>query len=513
MSLSKSEPIARKGVLGLWLGNPLFGWPVIVPTRTEVLKPLLSTKERIDKSFIYRMFLDLLGCGLISSKRDVWNVHRKLLNPTFHSKLLTGFTPIIRNQAAKLVSKLDTISKNGDETINNLSDIISGTTMAIICETAMGIQEDEIDSKYSASLSMVDRLMVSRFESAYKAIDWIYALTPDGREFYNRIRFVKNVGLQLVKTRIKNFQKPGDESIKVSSIKSDLDEDSSTKESGMRQRSLVDTLILAHLENPKEMTEEMIRDEVDTFLAAGHDTTTWGLTWTLIHLGQHADIQEKLLEEISEVFGNEIWSESDLKRTIGKEEEESSRNLGGEKPGNIGGEKPGNISGEKSGNIERDLSDLITIENVSRMKYLECVILESLRLNPIVPFFGREILTDMSYNVDGTEYIIPKGSSVLVVPDIIHRNPRYWCDPERFKPDRFLSERSRNRDPLSFLAFSFGPRNCIGRNFAMIEMKVILIHLLLRFKITCLDHIDTVQTDYAIARRCLHPVKFKFQVR
>lgn len=507
MSLSKSEPIARKGVLGLWLGNPLFGWPVIVPTRTEVLKPLLSTKERIDKSFIYRMFLDLLGCGLISSNRDVWNVHRKLLNPTFHSKLLTGFTPIIRSQAAKLVSKLDTISKNGDETIDNLSDIISATTMAIICETAMGIQEDEIDSKYSASLSMVDRLMVSRFESAYKAIDWIYALTSDGREFYNRIRFVKNVGLQLVKTRIKNFEKPGDES-----IKSDLDENSSIKESGMRQRSLVDTLILAHLENPKEMTEEMIRDEVDTFLAAGHDTTTWGLTWTLIHLGQHADIQEKLLEEISEVFGNEIGSESDLKSTIRKEKEESSRNLGGEKPGNIkpGNMKPGSI---KPGSIERDLSDLITIENVSRMKYLECVILESLRLNPIVPFFGREILTDMSFSVDGSECIVPRGSSVLVVPDIIHRNPRYWSDPERFKPDRFLPENSRNRDPLSFLAFSFGPRNCIGKNFAMIEMKIILIHLLLRFKITCLDHIDTVQTDYAIARRCLHPVKFRFQVR
>ena len=478
------------------------------------------------------MFLDLLGCGLISSNRDVWNVHRKLLNPTFHSKLLTGFIPIIRSQAAKLVSKLDTISKNGDETINNLSDIISATTMAIICETAMGIQEDEIDSKYSASLSMVDRLMVSRFESAYKAIDWIYALTSDGREFYNRIRFVKNVGLQLVKTRIKNFKKPADES-----IKSDLDENSSIKESGMRQRSLVDTLILAHLENPKEMTEEMIRDEVDTFLAAGHDTTTWGLTWTLIHLGQHADIQEKLLEEISEVFGNEIGSESDFKSTIGKEKEESSRNLGGEKSGNIEREKSGNIGGGKSGNIgggksgnigggksgnigggksesiERDLSDLITIENVSRMKYLECVILESLRLNPIVPFFGREILTDMPFNVDGTEYTIPKGSSVLVVPDIIHRNPRYWSDPERFKPDRFLPEKSRNRDPLSFLAFSFGPRNCIGRNFAMIEMKVILIHLLLRFKISCLDHIDTVQTDYAIARRCLHPVKFKFEVR
>lgn len=318
--------------------------------------------------------------------------------------------------------------------------------MIFLAETAMGIQEDEIDSKYSASLGRVDRLMVSRFESAYKAIDLIYALTPDGREFYNRISFVKNVGLQLVRTRIKNFNQ--------------------SKLDGVRQHTLVDTLIMAHLENPKEMTEEMIRDEVDTFLAAGHDTTTWGLTWTLIHLGQHPDIQEKLLEEISCVT-----SESDL------------------------------------------INDLITIENISRMKYLECVILESLRLNPIVPFFGREILTDMSFNVDGVDYLIPKGASVLVVPDIIHRSPRYWPDPERFKPERFLPENSKERDPLSFLAFSFGPRNCIGRNFAMIEMKIILIHLLLKFKITCLEPIDSIKTDYAIARRCLHPVKFRFQVR
>lgn len=133
MSLSKSEPIATKGVLGLWLGNPIFGWPVVVPTRTEVLKPLLTTKERIDKSFIYRMFLDLLGCGLISSNREIWSIHRKLLNPTFHSKLLIGFTPIIHEQAAKLVSKLSSISSTTSEPIENLSDIISATTMAIIC--------------------------------------------------------------------------------------------------------------------------------------------------------------------------------------------------------------------------------------------------------------------------------------------------------------------------------------------------------------------------------------------
>ena len=105
----------------------------MVPTRTEVLKPLLTTKERIDKSFIYRMFLDLLGSGLISSNRNIWSVHRKLLNPTFHSKILNGFTPIIRDQAAKLVSKLQSISSTSSEPIENLADIISATTMAIIC--------------------------------------------------------------------------------------------------------------------------------------------------------------------------------------------------------------------------------------------------------------------------------------------------------------------------------------------------------------------------------------------
>lgn len=101
-----------------------------------------------------------------------------------------------------------------------------------------------------------------------------------------------------------------------------------------------------------------------------------------------------------------------------------------------------------------------SLGELTDLKYMECVIKECLRLYPSVPFIARTSEDEITLK---NGLILPKGLQVLVHIFDIHRNPKYWPEPEKFDPDRFLPENSVDRHPFSFVPFSAGPRNCIGK--------------------------------------------------
>lgn len=230
-----------------------------------------------------------------------------------------------------------------------------------------------------------------------------------------------------------------------------------------KREALIDALINYHLYNPETTSLNDVTDEVLTFLFTGWDTTTWTASFTLLMLGLYPEVQEKVYQEIIETV-------SDVKK--------------------------------------------MTMAETMKLKYLECVINETMRLLPLVNFFARRIETDIEVMIDGEKTVIPEGTDIGIESEILHRNPRYWSYPDRFIPERFLPENSKNRDPYAFMPFSAGPRNCIGKTFGMMEDKVIIAHLLSSFKIRSLDPLDKIRMNcIGIARRTHDPLRFTFELR
>ncbi len=175
-------------------------------------------------------------------------------------------------------------------------------------------------------------------------------------------------------------------------------------------------------ETGEGMLDKEIRDEALNFLMAGHETTENGLVWTLYLLAKHPAIEAQVRDEIRRVCGDR----------------------------------------------------LLTVADIPQLQRLDRVLKESLRLYPPAWLLGRTPLEPVT--VAG--YTLEPESNLVLSPYVIHRNPRYFPEPEAFNPDRFLVEPVK----YSYLPFGVGPHMCIGQAFATLEMTLTLVVLLQHYQ-------------------------------
>nr|AFP66954.1 cytochrome P450 [Perinereis nuntia] len=384
------------------------------------MRDALKTAESKPLGFgVYQFGRPWLGDGLIISHGAKHQRNRKLLTPAFHFDILKPYITV-KNQATDiLLGKLDKYADTGDslEIFSN----ISLCTLDIILRCAFSYN-DEIQEKgeshpYVQAVVELGDMWVSRTLRPWLYPDFIYYLTSEGRKFKKYCDFVHTVSEEIIKKRKETLAEKGEAAMKQG-----------------RYIDFLDTLLTAKDEDGKGLTDLEIRNEVDTFLFAGHDTTASGSAWTLYSLAEHPEHQEKCQEEIDQIM---------------REKE--------------------------------DGSNYIEWEDLSKLKYLTMCIKEALRLHTPVPFIEREHTKDLE--IDGK--VLPPGSIVDVQIYNLHHNPVVWGeDNMEYKPSRFAPENVEKRDPYAFLPFSAGPRNCIGQNFALHEMKIIIARILQRFTVS-----------------------------
>uniref|UniRef100_A0A1B6CLP6 Cytochrome P450 n=1 Tax=Clastoptera arizonana TaxID=38151 RepID=A0A1B6CLP6_9HEMI len=385
-------------------------------------KLLLSTEE-IQKGSSYKFLEDWLGLGLLTSTGTKWFSHRKMLTPCFHFSILETFMDTFNKKCEIFLNKLKKIPPGSEY---NIYEPISLLSLDTICDAVMGIdmktQEETNNpllSKYTSAIYLLTDVVVKRIFAPWLHPNFVfYSLTSTGKRFAKSIQNLHMFTNKVVQDKRLTLQN--------GNTKTAVQEDSSI---GIKKKQCFLDLLLERSDRLNILTDEEVREEVDTFIFQGHDTTTSGLAWTLFCLGNHPNIQEKVYNELNTIFMDE------------------QRN--------------------------------VTLNDLKEIKYLELVIKESLRLYPSVPFFHRCLRNDMKFG----EYLIPAGVDVFVSAYHVHRSPEYYENPEEFNPDNFLPECIKNRPAFSYIPFSAGPRNCIGQKFAMMEMKTILAKTLLSFRI------------------------------
>ncbi|CAH0550618.1 unnamed protein product [Brassicogethes aeneus] len=390
---------------------------IIVITDYKLLEFVLSSNKVLEKSKNYNFLHTWLGTGLLTSTGAKWKERRKIITPTFHFQILEQFVDVFENQGKILIKKLE--KEVGKDSVN-IFPYVTLCTLDIICETAMGTSINAQDSKnleYVASVKEMCRLIVVRGFSAFLMYDFLYKLSWEYPKEKKALKIIHSHTNSVINSRRKELEE--EEKNAGTAVEDD---------SGVKKKFAFLDMLLKSSVNGRKLTDEDIREEVDTFMFEGHDTTTSAISFTLYCLTKHPEIQDKVLEEQKQIVGD-------------------------------------------------DFNKPITHRDLQSMKYLENVIKEGIRMYPPVPFYARHVNEELTFE----GHKIPKDVSLFIYAFGVNNDPDNFPNPEKFDPSRF--EIIDGKSPYSYIPFSAGPRNCIGQKYAMLEMKSTISRIIRHFEL------------------------------
>lgn len=414
--------------------------PSILLNHPDTVSTLLKTAEPkpVEWGGAYRFALPWLGEGLLIAGGSKWARSRRLLTPAFHFDILKPYQRIYNEAADVLLDNIDKYAESGESF--EVFQLISSYTLDVMLQCAFSYQtncQKDITGEphpYCKAVGTLARLWMTRSRSPWLFPDIVFYLTPIGREFRKNCKYVHTVAEEVINARRKSLET----------------EDISTK----KCLDFLDILLTAKDSDGKGLTQEEIRNEVDTFLFEGHDTTSSAISWILYSLSKEKHYQYKCQEEIDSVIA--------------------------------------------------DNKDFVTWENLSKFEYLTMCIKEGMRLHSPVPFIQRYSTKETV--IDGHKF--PPGTYFSISLSSVHINPTVWKEPLKYDPGRFSKDSIMNNKgyTYSFVPFSAGPRNCIGQNFAMNEEKTVIARILNRFELT-VDPDHNVERIGAAVRRAKYGVK------
>jgi cytochrome P450 len=368
----------------------------IVRNPADVRHVLQENHRNYRKSSSYDVIRLVVGDGLLTSEGDHWRRQRRLAQPSFHKERIAHFARAMVEEAE---SMLDRWSASAALDSVDVAEEMRRVTLAIVGRTLfssdVGRYVGDVTRGLDGALAFVDRRLGQAIRSPLG-----FPSRPN-RRFRDSLRLLDGVTAQIIESR--RGHEAGFEDL-LSMLMSAVDEESG-----------------------EQMTTHQVRDEVMTFLLAGHETSANALAWSLHLLAQNPSERERLEHEVDEA-------------------------LRGRAP---------------------------VIDDAPALPFARTVIEEALRLYPPVWALERHTLgPDVLAG-----YEIPAGAGIVTSPYLTHRHPEFWEDPRAFRPDRFAPEQVASRPPFAYFPFGGGPRQCIGNTFALVETQLVLAAIVQRFRL------------------------------
>ncbi|KAJ7593064.1 cytochrome P450 [Mycena floridula] len=430
----------------------------VIFTRPEAMAKILVS-DWIDyprPDFMRHALGITAGYGLLTVTGNEHKNMRKAMNPAFSIPNLTAQTSMYYDSIYTLIDILRKQLDGGPHPEQGqvilTYDWMSKVTLDIICATAFGYKSDslndshnELAEAYEALLGQQSGPHLARF-IALLSIPGVPTLITSNWAYRHRqgLGMIPRLGPITILIdsmhRIKAIsRKILQEKLSENVIPGDTDSRRDIMSLLLKARKAESASLSPEKFSPStgtggyQMSDDMIMNQVLTFLGAGHETTASGLAWTLYLLATSPDVQRKLREEVSEVFNPEVGD------------------------------------GRPDYRVLKDL------------EWLDCVIMESLRLYPPVPMsFRKAAKTDY---VDGV--LIPEGTILYIPIRVINTWKVIWGeDAEEFRPSRWLNLPAAYHSTFSFLTFLAGPHACIGKTMSIIEMKAVIGALVANFDFT-----------------------------
>jgi len=360
--------------------------PTYLFNHPDAIEEMLVTKNHhLVKGALTKISKPLLGNGLLLSEGDFWKQQRHLIQPAFHRSHIATYAQVMVSYTQQLLTTWQPVD------IRDIHHDMMQLTLKIAAKTFFG-------SDIQADIAVIDQLASTMLENLDQRSQNLLLFllpsivpTPSNRRLRHAIKQLDALVYRLIQER---------------------------RASGQESDDLLSMLLSLRTEDNQRMSDRQIRDEVNTFLLAGHETTALVLTWAWYLLSQHPEVEAKLAEELETV-------------------------LAGRAP---------------------------TLSDLPQLRYTEWIILETMRLYPPIWAIPRTVVEDCE--IGG--YAIKAGRSLVACPWVVHRDPRWYKDPDTFRPERWDNNFAKQLPALAYFPFGGGPRICIGKAFAMMEATLLL---------------------------------------
>uniref|UniRef100_A0A914WXD4 Uncharacterized protein n=1 Tax=Plectus sambesii TaxID=2011161 RepID=A0A914WXD4_9BILA len=420
---------------GKVFGTRIFGQQDLVVSDLEILRHVLAkdfssfTNRRRQLGLKAPEDSNQLGPKLLTILEDEhWKNVRNTITPAFTTGKIKNMVPIFNDTLKIFGEVMSDYAKSGAPM--DLKEICGGFAMDVIAKSAFGIDVDAQRDNSSPFIKYAKEIFSITITNPKLLVVLMFPNTVQRLEkifkfqflFPEGEKFFKDVLRAMIAERQQNPKKVNPDFLQllINAISEQV------------EKSDVDKDIMhAEISSGKrvKLTELEMMSQSFLFLIAGYETTATTLHFALYLLALHPEIQDRVVDEINTVVGE---------------------------------------------------ANEISYDHIGKLTYLEQVINETLRMFVPVSRIDRSCTKDTTVN----GVTIPKGCIVSVPVWVIHYDPEFYPDPQKFDPERFSPEEKASRDPLAYLPFGYGPRNCIGMRFAQLELRMALAYLVKNFKFT-----------------------------